>query len=125
MARRAVVDPLGMANRYPREIENRLVEALAARHEVTPEHVVLGNGSTEVLQMVVQASVSPRAPLVVADPTFEAVNNYRLPRPFHLRRIPLTDDHAHDLGRMREVAGAARLPGGWCTSAIPATPPAA
>jgi histidinol-phosphate aminotransferase len=103
-ARRAVIDGLEEANRYPRQARVELVEALASLNGVEPENIVLGNGSTEVLQMSVQALAGPEARLILADPTFEDVPWYGEPFSYRLERVPLDGRFAHDLGRMRELA---------------------
>ncbi|RMH10986.1 MAG: aminotransferase class I/II-fold pyridoxal phosphate-dependent enzyme, partial [Gemmatimonadetes bacterium] len=109
-AREAVAAALDEANRYPRERRDALVARLAERHGVQPENIVLGNGSTEVLQMAVQALAQPRARLVVADPTFEDVPRYREPFPYRLVKVPLDFRYAHDVARMRGEAEAERRP---------------
>ena len=103
-ARRAVVNAIGEANRYPGERRVELIEALAKRHEVAAENIVPGNGSTEVLQMAVQALYEPGARLILADPTYEDVPWYAQPYPYDLKKVPLTATFAHDLGRMQEIA---------------------
>lgn len=104
-ARQAVLDHMVHANRYPGDWSAPLVEALARRLGVPRESLVMGAGSTEVLQMAVQAFQSPRAPMVIAEPTFEDVPRYQRPFAFDLRAVPLTPSLEHDLGRMRETAG--------------------
>lgn len=109
-AREAVIAALPRANRYPDAIREELLEALADRHGVGADQVVLGCGSTEILQMIVQASAAPDALLILANPTFEAVGRYQRPHDYRVERVPLTARHAHDIGRMREVAGSHRGP---------------
>ena len=65
-ARQAVIDGIPEANRYPRAARGRLVEALARRHGVPADRLVLGNGSTEVLQMSVQALGRPDSAIEAA-----------------------------------------------------------
>jgi histidinol-phosphate aminotransferase len=103
-ARQAIIDDIVEANRYPRAARGSLVEALSDRHDVPAERLVLGNGSTEVLQMSVQALGAAGAPLVLADPTFEDVPWYSRPIDYTLERVPLRADFSHDLERMREIA---------------------
>ncbi len=103
-AREAAVAALAKANRYPDADRDRLIAALAGRHGVAPAQVVLGCGSTEILQMIVQAFAAPDALLLLADPTFEAMGRYQRPHGYRMERVPLTADHAHDLERMREVS---------------------
>ncbi len=106
--RRAIVEAIEEANRYPRERRGELVQALAKLHGVGPENVVLGNGSTEILQMAVQAYSTADARLILADPTYEDVPWYAQPFPFQLEKVPLDGRLAHDLGRMRERAESGR-----------------
>jgi histidinol-phosphate aminotransferase len=73
--------------------------------------VVLGNGSTEVLQMGVQARLDPNLRLVAPTPTFEDVFEYSEPHPWiNLRPIPLLPNHAHDLTAMEEATKGAPGP---------------
>jgi len=102
-ARRAVIDGIAEANRYPSTKRGEVIRELAAKHDVAPESIVLGNGSTEVLQMMVQATASRRTTLVIADPTFEHVPRYSVPESLHIEAVPLSHDLAHDLGRMTEL----------------------
>jgi histidinol-phosphate aminotransferase len=109
-ARRAIVDGLSEANRYPRDSRERLVAALSELHGVKPENIVLGNGSTEILQMSVQALATPDSRLILADPTFEDVPWYALPFPYELVRVPLDGRFAHDFERMRRATSSAAVP---------------
>lgn len=109
-ARDAVVEHLVHANRYPGTWRQPLVEALAEYVGVKEENLVMGAGSTEVLQMAVQAYEAPGAPMVIAEPTFEDVPRYQRPFAFNLKAVPLTDDLAHDLDAMRGAAEGRRRP---------------
>ncbi|MFQ5703996.1 MAG: pyridoxal phosphate-dependent aminotransferase [Gemmatimonadales bacterium] len=109
-ARRAVIDAIDEANRYPGARETELIDALAAKHNVKKDNIALGNGSTEILQVIVQAHGSPKTTLIVADPTFEDVPNYSEPEKYRLVKVPLDGSHGHDLGRMREIANKADGP---------------
>lgn len=57
-------------NRYPDGGAHRLREALAERWKVTPAHVILGNGSDEIIGMLARAFLSPGDEGVLADQTF-------------------------------------------------------
>jgi histidinol-phosphate aminotransferase len=118
-ARQAILDGMGEANRYTHGLAGELRARVAAHHGVDEASVVLGNGSTEVLRMAVQAMAGPGgwglgpARLVVPDPTFEHVEQYAGPWGLELLKIPLRSDLAHDIPRMREAAhaaGSARRP---------------
>ncbi|MBT8405713.1 MAG: aminotransferase class I/II-fold pyridoxal phosphate-dependent enzyme [Gemmatimonadetes bacterium] len=106
-ARQAAIDAFAVANRYTDNQAAVFRSKLAPMLGVRDEEVFLGNGSTEVLQMAVQAYGGEGARIVTADPTFEDVAGYRLPLDTELVKVPLDVNHAHDLGRMREAAAGA------------------
>lgn len=109
-AREAVVEAIDVANRYPDNWERELFPRIAAKVGVKPENVFTGHGSTEVLQVAVQALAGPNVPLVLADPTFEDVVKYQNPHAYEMHKVPLDFRYAHDIGRMREVAERVRRP---------------
>jgi histidinol-phosphate aminotransferase len=70
----AILGQLREAGLYPFNSspnDARLVETIAALHKTTPDNVVLGAGSQEILRSAVRAFTSPFRPLVTAAPTFE------------------------------------------------------
>jgi histidinol-phosphate aminotransferase len=102
-ARSAVLDGMAEANRYPFAAMGPLREAIAARHGTTTTHVVLGNGSTEILRIAAAAG-GANALLLTAHPTFEDVTDYARPFSYAVERVPLTATWAHDIPAMRERA---------------------
>ncbi|MEJ2187118.1 MAG: histidinol-phosphate transaminase [Gemmatimonadota bacterium] len=107
-ARSAIIDKLVDANRYPGAEKRALVARIAAMHGVQPENIVMGNGSSEVLQMAVQMLAAPGTRLVIPDPTFEQVEGYAKPFNLDLAKVPLTSTWVHDLARMEAAARAGR-----------------
>jgi histidinol-phosphate aminotransferase len=67
---------LRKANRYPDHQYRELVNRIASYNSVAPEQVILGIGSTEILKMAADAFTGPDRPLILADPTFEAIAWY-------------------------------------------------
>ena len=102
--RQAIIDGIPFANRYPRQSRRAVIEALAEKHGVSTDCIILGNGSTEILQMMVQATASRRTKLICAEPTFEAVTGYSLPETYDRHSVPLDARMSHDIGRMQELA---------------------
>jgi histidinol-phosphate aminotransferase len=95
---------MDQGHRYPGASRRAVVEALASKHGVPEEGIVLGNGSTEVLQMGVQSLMDPGLTLVAPQPTYEDVFEYTEPHPWiEVRAVPLTSDFAHDLTAMEEA----------------------
>jgi histidinol-phosphate aminotransferase len=57
-------------HRYPDGGAHRLRAALADRYKLSPDHVILGNGSDEILGLLARAFLSPGDEAVMADQTF-------------------------------------------------------
>lgn len=95
-----------VANRYPDSLEDEARAAIAKHHGVTPDRIVLGCGSSEILQMADLAFTSPERPAVVAEPTFEAVLTYARAMQAPGVKVPLTADFRHDLPKMAAACDA-------------------
>jgi len=95
---------LAGACRYPFESGRELAEQIAALHGVGADEVLLGNGSSEILELSVAAFCGPSRPLVAAEPTFEAVLLHARAVGDKAVLVPLTSDHRHDLPRMLAAA---------------------
>lgn len=101
-AREAVAAAVDRAHRYPDLVRAELATTLARANGVRPENVVLGCGSTQVLQAIVLAFASPNAVLVLAEPTFEAVVQYQRPLSYRVEKVALDARWAHDLQQMKD-----------------------
>jgi histidinol-phosphate aminotransferase len=110
-SREAIIQGLGGANRYPGASRRGVTNALAQKHGVPSQAIVLGNGSTEILQMGVQASMDPQLRLVTPTPTYEDVFEYTEPHPWiDVRAVPLLPDQSHDLTAMEEASRGSQNP---------------
>ena len=67
---KAVAAALGQLNRYPDGSGFYLRDALARRHGVNPDDIVLGNGSNELIELLVRAFVRPGEEVVIPHPSF-------------------------------------------------------
>jgi histidinol-phosphate aminotransferase len=67
---RAVTNALASVNRYPDGSGFYLRQALAKRHGLTPEHIVLGNGSNELIELIVRAFLRAGEEAIVPHPSF-------------------------------------------------------
>lgn len=102
------VIPASWRYHYP---EMRDFYAAVARSEgLEPEQVVVGAGSTEVLNVIVAAFTSPARPLISPVPTFEVPAEFARALGHRHVAVPLTSGHAPDLKRLAEEA--ARAGGG-------------
>ena len=97
-ARAAAQAALGEACRYS-ESCGELAAALAARHGVSSEHVVLGTGSFAILMWTVDAAMRPGGAAVVAHPSFDVVGD-RAATFGSVSRVPLDARFGLDLDAM-------------------------
>jgi histidinol-phosphate aminotransferase len=67
---KAIAAALGDLNRYPDGSGFYLRQALAKKHGLTTDHVVLGNGSNELIELLVRAFLRPGDEAVVPHPSF-------------------------------------------------------
>jgi histidinol-phosphate aminotransferase len=67
---RAITAALTHLNRYPDGSAFYLRQALAKRHGVTPDQVVLGNGSNELIELAVRTFLKPGDEAIVPHPSF-------------------------------------------------------
>ena len=89
-------------NRYPDGGAHHLTKALAARWDVSSEQIVIGNGSDEIISLLVKAFLSPGDEVVMADHTFvmyklSVLGGHGVPR-----EVPLKQ-WRHDLPAMAEA----------------------
>jgi histidinol-phosphate aminotransferase len=92
--------------RYPDDELEALSAAVARSHGVGRDQVLLGAGSSEILRLAATAFTGHGRPVVVADPTFEAIQRYAAAVGAEAVQVPLTADHRHDLVKMAAVAKA-------------------
>ena len=101
----AMKNPFQDANRYPDRGYDKLIERIAALHNVKTEQVTLGCGSTEILKMAASAFTGPGKKLVMASPTFEAIEFYAKAANAEVVKVPLAASYAHQLVQMAEAVG--------------------
>ncbi len=105
----AMTDRFGSVNRYSFSAAGELTDALASALGVTPDHLALGCGSTQVLDAAVSAAVGPDRALVTAAPTFElpAGRAHRLGA--QVVEVPVDGSLGLDLMQMADRADGAGL----------------
>jgi histidinol-phosphate aminotransferase len=104
--RNAITSAAQNANRYPRMRYNSLTEKIAGIHNVSPDRVLLGCGSTEILRVAACAFLGRGKQLIHASPTFEAIEHYAASVDSEVIAVPLTSGFAHDLDAMLGRVGA-------------------
>jgi histidinol-phosphate aminotransferase len=88
-----------MANRYPVS-EEPLTSRIAALHQVQPDRVLIGCGSTEMIRAIAAAFLGPQKSVITAAPTFEAITQYAKNWGAESITVPLTHEYGHDLDAM-------------------------
>jgi histidinol-phosphate aminotransferase len=95
----AVREALATVHRYPDGGAYHLTRRLAAQFGLRPEHFIVGNGSNELIELVVRAFVQPGDEVVVADQAFVIYRMVVQAAGGTPRVVPLRD-FTHDLPAM-------------------------
>jgi histidinol-phosphate aminotransferase len=67
---KAIGDALPLLNRYPDGSGHYLRQALARRHNVSADHIVLGNGSNDLIELLARAFLRAGEEAVIPHPSF-------------------------------------------------------
>jgi histidinol-phosphate aminotransferase len=94
--------------RYSRSARD-LIDALAKKHGVTPENIVLGCGSTQILRSVTHVFTGKDRPLVATIPTYEECADYATLMGNKVVGVPLDSEFMPDLDRFAAAAKGAGL----------------
>ena len=89
-------------HRYPDPLASRLAGRLATLHDVSPDQILVGNGSDELIFLLCLAYAA-RGSVLVADPPYAMHDLVARQLGATVWRVPLRDD-AHDLTAMAAVA---------------------
>jgi histidinol-phosphate aminotransferase len=104
-ARKAIMESLNDANRYPRNYTRKLKEEIALREGLTPDHVMLTAGSTELLGLAGLVYGLEKGDLVACSPTFDFLMLYAERMGCDWGRTPLTQDFQQDLKGLAKACG--------------------
>ena len=104
-ARKAIMESLSEANRYPRHFTTALRAEIAKRDNVTPDHVLLTAGSTELLGLAGLVFGLDKGDLVACNPTFDFLLLYAERLGCSWGRTPLTPTYQQDLNGLDKACG--------------------
>ena len=108
--REAMISAFDMACRYPYSFSGELVQKIADKEEVTPDHVVITGGSTEGLNVTGLVYARDGGEIVAGNPTFLAMLNYAKKFGAYVHMVPMDDGLVHDLDAMsKRVSSSTRL----------------
>lgn len=112
LARKAFADNVNISNRYNWDVATQLISDLAKKNNVKDENILLGAGSTEILDLVAklvssdkghEPKVTGNANYVIAEPSYDywtvTLDNLGLTK----NKVPLTTDKKFNLQAMLEA----------------------
>src|SRR5579872_2123620 len=103
-SREAIARAIAEAGRYSHRVFPLLNESLARLAGVTPEQIIPGAGSTEILHCALDAFTSADHPLVTCWPTWEMTRDLAEAGGRRVIKVPPTATWAADVERMAEEA---------------------
>lgn len=100
LARNAMSNSINVSNRYNWELLDELIGKIAQKHNLTDQNILLGAGSSEILNLVALYCSKKSGNLIIAETTFDywtiTAENAGLKK----IAIPLTADKKYDLSAM-------------------------
>jgi histidinol-phosphate aminotransferase len=100
LAIKAMMETLSSSNRYPWDKINELIASIAQSNNVEPENVIIGAGSTQLIDLVIQYAALKPGYVVLANPTFSRWESAAQKAGLQKIEIPLTKNKVHDLHAM-------------------------
>lgn len=103
LARKAFVDNANISNRYYWDVASQLISDIAQKNSVKDENILLGAGSTEILDLVAKFVSLDKGNYVIADPSYDywtiTLDNLGLTK----NKVQLTTDKKINLRAMLEA----------------------
>lgn len=100
LAKKTMLKNINTSNRYNWEMLDELIEKIAGKHNLNNQNILLGAGSSEILNLVALYCSKKPGNLIIAETTFDywtvTAENAGLKK----NAIPLTVDKKHDLSAM-------------------------
>lgn len=85
-------------NRYPDPYQTKLKEEISKIKGIPPQHIFLGNGSDECIDVLLRTFCEPKKDnVIVCPPTYGMYEVYARVSEIEVRKAPLTDDFQLDL----------------------------
>jgi histidinol-phosphate aminotransferase len=79
-------------NRYPENESPQLKQALARQFDLTPDHIVLGNGSNQLFQTLLTATIQPQDRILYSPPSFSLFEMFSTIYEADIVRVMQTDE---------------------------------
>lgn len=105
-ARLAMAKSINSSNRYGWNLSPELITLLAKKNGVSDHNIVLGAGSTEILDLVLQYTALKKGNFILAETTFDYWTAPAEKLGIKKITVPLTADKTHDLAAMLKAIDA-------------------
>lgn len=103
---KAITEAASMGNRYGHGDAKVLISMIAEKEGVSPDHIMLGPGSTDLLEKVAITRFKDGGNIIAADPSYMSLMNTAIAMGGTWKSIPLTNEYAHDLPAMENAIDA-------------------
>lgn len=97
---KAIIDSISQGNRYGHGDAATLISMIAEKEGVSEECIMLGPGSTDLLEKVAITQFQHGGNIVSADPSYMSIMNTAQAMGGMWRPVPLTSDYSHDFTGM-------------------------
>lgn len=109
-AQKAMHAQIASGNRYPWDLTSQLIDALAAHHHISPDNLLIGAGSTEMLDIVGRYAAREPGELVLPSPTYDYWTTATTKLGLKNISVPVTAEKKIDLKAMlNAINGNTRL----------------
>jgi histidinol-phosphate aminotransferase len=105
-ARAAIAQSIADSCRYPDDENPRLVNLLAEKEGLGPDHIVTGTGSGELLRALGMLAAREHGEIVAAEPTYTELTEYAQHTGATLNWVPVDKQLRHDLSAMHAAVSA-------------------
>lgn len=100
LARIAMAENINISNRYNWELTSELIAAIAKENNITVDNILMGAGSTEILDLTVRFAAIRNGSFIVADPAYNYWADAAQTLGLKKISVPLTADKRHNLPAM-------------------------
>jgi len=102
-AQQAIMESISQGNRYGHSDAQYLIEMIAEKEGVKPANIMLGPGSTDLLEKTAIALCRHGGNVISADPSYLSLVNTAKAVGANWKAVPLTADQSHDLSGIAQA----------------------
>ncbi|MBD3628813.1 histidinol-phosphate transaminase [Cyclobacterium sp.] len=100
---KAIAESISLGNRYGHGDAAYLIDMLAEKEGVKPENIMLGPGSTDMLEKTAIVLCQKGGNVISADPSYMSLVNTAKAMGGDWKAVPLKADYSHDLDAMESA----------------------